>query len=52
MMSPAFAIDEGLRSPTSQGAKKNGRGRAWDSEDMTLFKPERWIVGGGFDATP
>ena len=51
MMTPGFAIDEGLRSPTSQAAKKNGRDRAWDPEDMTLFKPERWIVGGEFDAT-
>lgn len=51
MMTPDFAIDEGLRSPTSQVAKKNGRDRGWDPEDMTLFKPERWIVGGEFDAT-
>lgn len=51
MMTPGFATDEGLRSPTSQAAKKNGRDRAWDPEDMTLFKPERWIVGGEFDAT-
>jgi len=51
MMTSGFAIDEGLRSPTSQAAKKNGRDRAWNSEDMTLFKPERWIVGGEFDAT-
>ena len=49
MMSPGFAVDEGLRSPTSQAAKKNGRERAWDPQDMTLFKPERWIVGGEFD---
>jgi len=41
MMTPGFATDEGLRSPTSQATKKNGRDRAWDPEDMTLFKPER-----------
>lgn len=50
MMTPGFAVDEGLRSPSSQAAKKSGRDRAWDPEDMTLFKPERWIVNGEFDA--
>lgn len=32
MMSPGFTVDEGLRSQTSQAAKKNGRDRAWDPE--------------------
>ena len=52
MLSPAFDIDEELRSPTSQDIKKSGRDRAWDPDDMALFKPERWInADGEFDAT-
>jgi len=51
MLTPGYAIDEKLRSPTSQAAKTNGRDRAWDPEDMALFKPERWInAAGEFDA--
>lgn len=49
-MSPAFRIDEGLRSPTSQAAKRNERDRAWDPDDIMNFNPDRWIVGGEFDA--
>ncbi|TGO19738.1 hypothetical protein BPAE_0334g00050 [Botrytis paeoniae] len=51
MMIPAFAVDEGLRSPTSQATKKEGRDRAWDPQDMSLFRPERWILKDDFEAT-
>lgn len=51
MMSPPFKIEEGLRSPTSQTARKEGRDRAWKPEDISSFKPERWLRSSGeFDA--
>lgn len=49
--SPAFVIDEHIRSKSCQEAKQNGRYReGWDPEDIGLFKPERWLVVT--DATP
>lgn len=50
MLSPGFPIAEGLRSPTSQATRKDGRDRAWDPEDMAVFEPDRWIVRDAFDA--
>lgn len=42
---PAFEIDEHLRSNSSQEAKQDGRCRGgWDPKDIGLFKPERWLV--------
>lgn len=46
IMSPGFEIDEKVRSPTSQQTIKEGRDRAWDPEDVTLFRPDRWMVNG------
>ena len=51
VMSPGFEIDEKVRSPTSQQTIKGGRDRAWDPEDVTLFRPDRWMVNGDFDPT-
>ncbi|ORY72131.1 uncharacterized protein BCR38DRAFT_405131 [Pseudomassariella vexata] len=44
LLSPAIDIPEDLRRETSQLAKKEGKGRAWDPEDIGVFKPERWLV--------
>jgi cytochrome P450 len=44
MHSPGFDIDESRRSESSRAAKKDGRAREWDPEDMAVFKPERWLV--------
>ncbi|KUL92386.1 hypothetical protein ZTR_02481 [Talaromyces verruculosus] len=51
MVSPGFEIYEKVRSPTSQQTIKEGRDRAWDPEDVTLFGPDRWMVNGDFDPT-
>lgn len=41
---PAFDIDENLRSKTCQDAKQAGRHRSgWDPQDIGSFKPERWL---------
>lgn len=43
--SPAFEIDEHLRSKSCQEAKKAGRSRNnWDPNDIASFNPERWLV--------
>ncbi|KAI1869817.1 uncharacterized protein JN550_005407 [Neoarthrinium moseri] len=44
MMSPGFEVDESKRSESSQNAMRDGKGRAWDPNDIGLFKPERWLV--------
>lgn len=42
---PAFQIDEGLRSKTCQDAKQEGRYRnEWNPQDIGSFQPERWLV--------
>lgn len=46
MTSPAFEIDEARRSDSSRAGKAERRDRAWDPDDMALFKPERWLVAG------
>jgi cytochrome P450 len=55
MMSPGFAIDNSRRSPTSQAAIRDGQLRSWNHEDISLFRPDRWIVheekGDHFNAT-
>ncbi|KAH6701365.1 cytochrome P450 monooxygenase [Leptodontidium sp. MPI-SDFR-AT-0119] len=43
MMAPSFEITEDKRSVTSQLAKREGRDRSWDPEDIGVFKPERWL---------
>lgn len=43
--SPAFQVDENLRSKTCQDAKQAGRHRPeWDPQDISSFKPERWLL--------
>lgn len=49
MRSPALDIDESKRSARSQTVKAEGQVRAWDDEDIALFKPERWLVSNGND---
>jgi cytochrome P450 len=46
MTSPGFDIDESRRNASSQAVKKEGRDRAWDPNDMSAFKPERWLARG------
>lgn len=49
---PAFEVDENLRSKTCQDAKQAGRHRSgWDPQDIGLFKPERWLVSGHTNLT-
>ncbi|PVH84306.1 cytochrome P450 [Cadophora sp. DSE1049] len=43
-MSPAMHIDEILRSQTSRESK--GNIEEWDPEDLSQFKPERWLERG------
>lgn len=48
MFSPAFQIDDSLRSPSALAAKD--RIGSWDPSDMARFNPERWLIdseGGG-----
>ncbi|KAA8567240.1 hypothetical protein EYC84_010280 [Monilinia fructicola] len=41
-LSPSIPIDDSKRSETSRAAKLNG---TWnESQDLTLFDPERWLV--------
>jgi cytochrome P450 len=42
IFSPAFPIDDSLRSPSALGAKD--RIGSWNPDDMAAFKPERWLV--------
>ncbi|OHW97284.1 cytochrome p450 [Colletotrichum incanum] len=42
--SPPIAIDEKLRSETSQLAAKERGIRLWPVDDMEAFRPERWLV--------
>ena len=55
MMSPGFEINKRRRHTGSQTTRKEGRDRAWDSHDISQFKPERWLIqgekGDKFDAT-
>lgn len=44
IFSPAFQIDDSLRSPTAKSAKD--RIGSWDPSDMAKFNPERWLVAG------
>ena len=46
MLKPAIEVRDAQRSPTSLAAKQEGRTRAWDSESIDLFHPERWLVEG------
>jgi cytochrome P450 len=41
---PGFEVDDGLRSKSSVIATTgSGAVGTWDSKDMHLFKPERWL---------
>jgi cytochrome P450 len=42
VFSPAFPIDESLRSPSARSAKD--RVGTWSDDDIAAFKPERWLV--------
>ena len=42
VFSPAFPITDSLRSASGRGAKN--RVGAWNADDITEFKPERWLV--------
>jgi cytochrome P450 len=42
VFSPAFQIDDSLRSPSALAAKN--RVGTWNPDDMADFKPERWLV--------
>ncbi|KAK5659468.1 hypothetical protein OQA88_669 [Cercophora sp. LCS_1] len=46
--SPAFEIDEALRSPTSLAAQRDGGTVPpnWKSEGISTWNPERWLVTG------
>jgi len=41
--SPAYQIDDSLRSPSYHSAKKDRIG-SWNPDDVAEFKPERWIA--------
>lgn len=51
MITPAFGIDEARRSPSCQAAFKEGKTKAWDTGDMGIFKPQRWLKDGKFDGS-
>jgi hypothetical protein len=42
ILSPAFPIDESLRSASARGAKD--RVGTWNVDDIAEFKPDRWLV--------
>ena len=43
--SPGFAVEESLRSRTSQQAFAEGKSyKAWQKKGMDAFQPERWLV--------
>lgn len=46
MMSPAFAIDEGQSGIHHKTAVKAGQRRAWETNDMASYNPDRWLVAG------
>ncbi|WDK14963.1 cytochrome P450 monooxygenase [Colletotrichum graminicola] len=48
MMEPAFDIDESLRHESIRG-KQAEKVKQWEPEDMTSFRPERWIKDNRFD---
>ncbi len=41
---PGFAVDEKLRSPSSQAAAKDSGPREWEPEGMASFNPARWLT--------
>lgn len=46
LLLPSFPVDESKRNPRTREKKI----KPWDDEDITMFKPERWLVtdaGGG-----
>ncbi|CZT01291.1 hypothetical protein WAI453_006830 [Rhynchosporium graminicola] len=45
IFSPAFPIDDSLRSQSALSAKD--RVGSWDPTDMSQFNPERWLVDDG-----
>ncbi|KAK2036475.1 cytochrome P450 [Colletotrichum somersetense] len=42
--SPAFEIDEAVRSETSKQAARERGVRSWPADDIEVFWPERWLV--------
>ena len=41
---PSYKVDESMRSKQSQQDEKDDRYKSWDDDDITVFKPERWLV--------
>lgn len=41
---PSYKVDESRRSIQSQQDEKDARYKSWDEDDITTFKPERWLV--------
>lgn len=41
---PSCKVDESRRSKQSQQDEKDARYKSWDDDDITIFKPERWLV--------
>jgi cytochrome P450 len=46
MMEPTFVIDEARRGLGHQSTKKDRVEDRWNAEDITVFKPERWLIRG------
>ncbi|KAI0126333.1 cytochrome P450 [Xylariales sp. AK1849] len=49
MLMPPLEVDESRRSESSQAAKIEGKDRAWDPDDIGVFKPERWLARASSD---
>ncbi|KAK0625511.1 cytochrome P450 monooxygenase [Bombardia bombarda] len=51
LMSPGLEIDDAKRAePSPASLKEGGEVKAWDLNDIGLFKPERWLrADGTFD---
>jgi cytochrome P450 len=47
---PPFPIDESKRSEASRNSKGQGKSTEWSVDDISMFKPERWLKEGKFDA--
>lgn len=46
MMSPAFAISDRQRDINGKTGAKTSQRRAWSSNDMASYNPDRWLVAG------
>lgn len=48
MMEPAFNIEEAHRHETIRGIQEK-KMKPWNADDISLFRPERWIKNSQFD---